>query len=176
MTRYVVEAASSTLLVTARSSMGPIAFETSDLAGWLEVAVAGSEVSADDLTPSAVLEVRLTTLRSGNDLYDAELRRRIDARRFPTCTLKLDRTTPLSEGHFSLGGTITFHGATKPLTGTVDVEVLDEDRLSVVGVKELDLRDFDLEPPGMLMMKIYPEVQVQLFIAAVADREVGGST
>lgn len=155
--------------------MGPIVFEAREISGWIDAEISGSEVVAGEGSPSAELEVRLTALRSGNDLYDAELRRRIDARRFPSCVLHLERTTPLDGGAFSLGGSITFHGTTRSLTGTMDVQVSAEGQLAITGEKELDIRDFDLRPPGMLMMKIYPEVQVQMFIAAAADDGAGGS-
>ena len=39
---------------------------------------------AGDCPPSGRLEIDVAGLRSGNSLYDAELLRRIDARRFPT--------------------------------------------------------------------------------------------
>lgn len=178
MTRFRVDAATSTVLVAARSSIGPITFEAHEIDGWIDADVsgAGSELVLGDGHASAELQVQLASLRSGNDLYDSELRRRIDARRFPVCTLRLERGTTLDAGRFSLAGTITFHGTTRPLTGTVEVEGIGEDRIAVTGAKELDIRDFGLQAPTMLMTRIYPEVQVQLFIAAVADPGPGGSS
>lgn len=178
MSRFRVDAATSSVLVAARSSIGPITFEAREIDGWIDVDLegAGSELVIGEGSPAAELQVQLTSLRSGNDLYDSELRRRIDARRFPMCILRLERGTVLEAGRFSLAGTITFHGTTRPLAGTVEVEAIDEDRIAVTGAKELDIRDFGLRAPTMLMTKIYPEVQVQLFIAAVADPDPGVST
>ena len=45
--------------------------------------------------PTAHLEIEVEQLRSGNSLYDAELLRRIDARRHPTVTLDLRACTPV---------------------------------------------------------------------------------
>lgn len=177
MSRFRVDAATSTVLVAARSSIGPITFEAHEIDGWIDADVSGtgSELVIGEGGASAELAVQLTSLRSGNDLYDSELRRRIDARRFPVCVLRLERGTMLDGGRWSLAGTITFHGTMRPLAGTVEVETISEGRIAVTGAKELDIRDFGLQAPTMLMTKIYPEVQVQLFIAAVADPDTGGS-
>ncbi len=169
MNRYLVDAQASTVLVAARSSMGPLVFEAHDLRGWVEAEVAHGKVHAG----LGGLEIGLASLRSGNDLYDAELRRRIDARRYPTCRLRMERSTHLAGKRFLVSGSITFHGVTRALSGTIDVEEASADRIVVTGTRELDIEGFDVKPPGRLMIKIYPDVQVQLFVAAEADTPRG---
>ena len=61
--------------------------------------VDGDHVDDGALDPGehtrAHLEVAVARLASGNRLYDAELLRRIDARRYPVVTLDLDEVTPI---------------------------------------------------------------------------------
>ena len=64
------------------------------------------------------LEIAVTELRSGNGLYDAELLRRIDARRHPVVTLHLLDCTPVgAPDRYHVRGEITFHGATRAIEG-----------------------------------------------------------
>src|SRR5262249_34961351 len=71
----------SVVLVEARSTVGPISFGALGLTGTVEVDVAGDAIVAGSCA-SALVEVPIAALRSGNRLYDAELLRRIDASRF----------------------------------------------------------------------------------------------
>ena len=72
----------SAVLIEARSSVGPITFGAVGVTGGIDAEVEGDAVRAGS-RPSARLEIAVTELRSGNGLYDAELLRRIDARRHP---------------------------------------------------------------------------------------------
>ncbi|MGH8919208.1 MAG: PadR family transcriptional regulator, partial [Actinomycetes bacterium] len=63
--RFEVKADRSSLTVEARSSVGPIAFSATSLAGWIDVELHEGLV-AKDSAPSAHLEVRVTELTSGN--------------------------------------------------------------------------------------------------------------
>ena len=73
----------SVVMINARSSVGPITFGAIGVTGFIEAAVAGRRVCPSPF-PTAHLEIEVEQLRSGNSLYDAELLRRIDARRHPT--------------------------------------------------------------------------------------------
>ncbi len=174
MPQYAINPATSTVIVSARSSMGPIAFEGRELAGWVDARVVDGRVVTEP-APTAELAIRIEALRSGNDLYDAELRRRVEWRRHPTCTVRLTTATAVDEQRFATSGDLTLHAETRHINGELTVEHADADSLVVTGSKDLDIRDFHLKAPGMLMIKIYPEVQVQLFLEAVADRTGSGT-
>lgn len=168
MPTHLVTTERSTVLVSARSSMGPIVFEARGVSGTIDATVERNSILTDP-APSARLEIDLRSLRSGSDLYDAELRRRVDVRRHPLCVLDLERVEPLGVNRFTLRGTIQLHGTLRTLQGTVEVSAPDQDRLVVTGEKTIDVRDFDLPSPSVLMLKIYPEVKVQLFIEAAVE-------
>jgi len=168
LTRFSLIPERSAVVVEATSNVGPIMFGTSGITG--EILAVLSEGSVDPGTAAARLEVRVDLLASGNHLYDSELRRRIDARRFPRSTVELHAAARRSDGAgFDVTGDIVFHGVRRTLTGGVTVTVSDGPRLVVTGEELVDIRDFAMAPPTMLMLKIEPEVNVRLHVEAAAD-------
>jgi len=162
----------SAVLIEARSTVGPISFGALGITGWVEADVAGGDVAAGQ-TPAAWAQIPVTGLRSGNRLYDAELLRRIDAPRFPYVVLDLDDCTPVGVGgRFRLRGAATLHGVTRPLEGTVVAHLTDDGALVVSGEQAVDIRDFAIDSPTVLMLRIYPDVTVRLQLEARWD---GGS-
>jgi hypothetical protein len=156
----------SAVLIEARSSVGPITFGALGITGQIRVLAAGDQVTADDST-DAHLEIPVAALSSGNGLYDAELRRRVDAARFPTATLDLDRCTVSGSGdHLTLEGRIGFHGVTRTLQGPVVASIPGPGHLTVTGDQVLDIRDFAVPSPTVLMFRIYPQVVVKLQVEA----------
>ena len=63
-------------------------------------------------------------------------------------------------------GEVTFHGATRPIQGTVNVSLPSPGKLVVSGEQVFDIRDFDIASPTVLMLRIYPDVLVQLQVEA----------
>jgi polyisoprenoid-binding protein YceI len=164
--RFRVVPERSVVLIEARSTVGPIRFGAMGLTGTIEVAMRDGEVCFDS-RPSAALSIPVDQLRSGNGLYDAELLRRIDARRFPRVSLNLEDCTSIGTGdRYRLAGQVTFHGITRPLRGTVGVKLLSARKLVVTGDHALDVRDFQLPSPTVLMLRIYPDVRVNLHVEA----------
>jgi DNA-binding PadR family transcriptional regulator len=164
--RFQLSPDRSVVLIDVRSTVGPISFGAIGLTGYVEAMVAEGGI---DLTtpPSAHLEVAVDGLRSGNSVYDAELLRRIDARRFPTAQLELTGCSPSGQSsRFTLTGELTFHGVTRAARGTVAVEVDGGSRLVVTGEQVFDIRDFDVPSPTVLMLRIYPDVRVHLHVEA----------
>jgi PadR family transcriptional regulator PadR len=156
----------SVALIEARSTVGPITFGVIGVAGTVETDVRDGSICLDR-PPVAHLEIRVDGLRSGNKLYDAELLRRIDARRFPSVLLDLRDCVPAGAANrFRLAGDITFHGVSRPLEGTVSVTTTTGGRLVVHGEHVLDIRDFGMASPTVLMLRIYPDVKVQLQVEA----------
>ena len=159
------------MLIEARSTVGPITFGALGITGFIDCHVGDGELRPDAGT-HAHLTIALDQLRSGNGLYDAELLRRIDARRFPTASLELLGCVPIGQGdRYRLDGQIDLHGATRPLHGSVTAALTNPDSLTVSGEQDFDIRDFDIAIPTLLMFRIYPDVTVRLQIEAKLDRE-----
>jgi len=160
----------SVILVEVRSTVGPLSFGAIGVTGMVRAAIARGVVHTE-LPPSGRLEVAVSTLSSGNSLYDAELLRRIDARRFPTAAVELRECAASSPGaRYRLKGELTFHGFTRMAEGTVCVEATSDHRLVITGEQVFDIRDYAVTSPTVLMLRIYPDVRVRLH----AEAELGG--
>ena len=154
--RYRLDPERSVVLVEVRSTVGPISFGALGVNGWVEADIADGLIRAGT-QPAARVEIAVEGLRSGNSVYDAELLRRIGARRHPLVTLDLQECVASgSENRYRVSGELTFHGVTRPAYGTVNVEVATERRLVITGEQVFDIRDFEVPSPTVLMLRIYP--------------------
>src|SRR6185437_12959444 len=83
LNRYTLDPVRSCVWVSGRSSLHPINTETRGITGWFEAATR-DDGSLDLGRPiGGQLELAVERLTSGNQLYDRELRRRMDAKRYP---------------------------------------------------------------------------------------------
>ena len=166
--RFAVVPDRSVVLIEARSTVGPITFGAVGVTGVIEAEVHDGAGAAGAAPPSAHLEIEVTGLRSGNGLYDAELLRRIDARRHPVVTLDLRgctrgglrRSVPRRRRHHlpRRHPPDRRHGQRVPAQP--------DRKLVVSGEQVFDIRDFDIASPTVLMLRIYPDVLVQLQVEA----------
>jgi DNA-binding PadR family transcriptional regulator len=167
--RFLLVPDRSVVLVEARSSVGPISFGCIGVTGFIEATLRDGAIALDE-PRNARIEIETGALRSGNSLYDAELLRRIDARRFPTVSIDLRDSAAIgAAGRFVLDGVVTFHGVTRPVQGAVSVDVRPNGKLVVTGEQAFDIRDFDVALPTVLMLRIFPDVKVQLHVEATLE-------
>jgi PadR family transcriptional regulator PadR len=163
--RFVVTPDRSVILVEVRSSVGPLSFGAVGLTGVVDAAVEGGTIR--EAGTAARLEIAVDRLHSGNGLYDAELLRRIDARRFPVAAIDLRQTTAIgADNRYRLVGELTFHGVTRSVQGTVKASVASDRKLVVTGEQVFDIRDFAITSPTVLMLRIYPDLRVRLHVEA----------
>ena len=167
MARYRIDPARSRVAIEATSSLHPIHSETDGLEGWLELDVDGSGRVASDTVPRAHLELPVDRLRSGNAMEDRELRRRIDARRFPTITGELVAMEALgADGRYRVRGDVTFKGVTRAREDEMTVAADGDGGLRLQGSSVFDIREFGMEPPRILFVKVAPHVTVTVDIVA----------
>jgi polyisoprenoid-binding protein YceI len=149
--------------IDARSSLHPIHSETDGLEGWIELDLDGPGFQV----PGAHLELPVERLRSGNPLEDRELKRRIDARRFPTINGDLTGIEAIDgSGRYRVRGDVTFRGVTRAREGEMTVALDGGDTLRLQGSSVFDIRDFGMEPPRILLLKVAPDVTVTVDIVA----------
>jgi polyisoprenoid-binding protein YceI len=154
------------LVLVARSNAGPITFGATGIEGSITAEVTGGEV-ATSVPPAARLEVPVQRLTCGNGLYDAELLRRVDARLFPRAVVELRDASPVgATGRYHVEGVLTFHGVTRSVAGSVSVSFPKPGRIVIEGEQVLDMRHFEITPPAVAMLRIYPDVRVQLHVEA----------
>ena len=160
--RYRIIPERSTLTARARSSLHPIQVQSAGLQGHLEAQVSDGRV---ELSLPAHLEFDSERLKSGNPLLDVELVRRLEVRKFPQVVGEARAIQPVTAGRFSVRGDLCLHGVTRTLDGEVGVRT-SGDTLEVEVEKVIDMRDFDLTPPKILMLRVYPEVRVSIRLVA----------
>ena len=159
----------SAVIVDVRSTVGPLCFATTGVTGWLYAAMVDGAMSTE-IAPSGRLTIDISALSSGNKLYDAELHRRIDSRRFPTAAVELRDCAPIGPGpRYRLQGELTFHGISRPTEGTVSIDSASRGRIAVSGEQAFDIRDFKIPSPTMLMFRIFPDVRVRLHAEAARE-------
>jgi polyisoprenoid-binding protein YceI len=161
---FRIDPTRSKVWVEARSSMHPIQGEAEGLEGFIEADVADGRIDVSGV-PKIEIELPVNRLQSGKRLEDAEMMRRIDARRFPKIT---GSTTDLEEngGRYRVRGDLTFHGVTRQVEGEVTISAPDEHSLVIEGEQTFDIREFGVQPPKILMLKVHPDVRVRVQVVA----------
>lgn len=164
MATFRIDPNRSKVWIEARSSMHPIHGEAEGLEGSIEAEMAEGHIDVSGV-PRIQIELPVAKLQSGKKLEDAEMMRLIDARRFPKIT---GSTTELKEngGRYQIRGDLTFHGVTRQVEGEVTISAPDERSLVIEGEQVFDIRDFGVQPPKILMLKVHPDVRVRVKVVA----------
>jgi hypothetical protein len=169
VTRYRILTSQSRVWIEARSNVHPIRTEAHGLEGWLDLDVSDGLGDVGD-APAGHLDFPVDNLKSGNALEDREMKRRIDSRRYPTITGDMRAMKPGDEpGRFVVRGDLTFRGVTRSYEDEMVLEMPDPRTVRLGGQSTFDIRDFGMEPPRILMLKVFPEVTVRIEIVAEAS-------
>ncbi len=167
MTRYLIVPERSQVFIDARSSVHPIHSSTDGLEGFVDIDLDGDGQVDLSTMPVARLSLGAGRLSSGNRLEDRELYRRIDIRRYPTIEGVLDEINPAAQsGTYRVGGAVTFRGVTRHHEDDMTIDKLDDKTIRLAGSSRFDVRDYGLEPPRILTLKVEPEVDVRVEILA----------
>jgi polyisoprenoid-binding protein YceI len=153
------------VLVEARSNVGTVSFGSTQVTGTIE-AVRDGDLVDTARGPSAVLSVPLASLSSGNALYDAELQKRLAVNRYPDVTIEMVDAEAGGGNSYHVSGRVTIHGVTSTLHGGVMLTFPEPDAVLVTGEQTIDIRDFDIDVPSVLMLRIYPDVKVSIQLLA----------
>ena len=165
MGRYQVLPELSRVWAEARSSLHPIRVETAGFEGEIEAETLEGGIR---LAPPTRISLSVALLKSSNALVDGELKRKLDARKFPRITGELREGSAPAGGRSLLRGILTLHGVAREMEVEVAVRAAEGDALEVEGEKVIDMRDFDLVPPRFLIFKVEPLVRVRAKLVARA--------
>jgi hypothetical protein len=165
MSRFEIDPTMSLLSLDGRSSLHAIHVETSGLTGWIQAALIPG--TAQVKVSGGCLEIPLARLSSGNQFYDAELYRRINIRRHPTVTAVLSDWQPTANRDtYLVRGDVSFRGLTRSAEGEMAL-IREDDRTVVLGGSRVfDIRQFGMDPPRLLSVRVDPEVTIRVAIAA----------
>jgi hypothetical protein len=165
--RYNFDPERSRVWIDAKSSLHPIHSESAGLEGFFEAELLGGGRINPTITPNAHLELPIGLLSSGNPLYDREMRRRVDARRYPTITGDLVSMKENGGDHrYLVEGELTFKGTKRMYEDEMKISFPDDGTMTLEGEHVFDIRDFGMDPPKILMLKVYPDVAVKIRIVA----------
>jgi len=168
--RYSIVPDRSTVWIEARSNVHPIQTTTSGLEGFVELQLepAGSIDLAN--APVGRLSLDVERLKSGNRLEDREMQKRVDAKRYPRIEGVLDSMEGNGkDGSYRVSGDIKFRGVSRRHEDLMEISQVDEQTIRLAGSSRFDIREFGMEPPKVLMLKVEPVVDVRVEIFAVTD-------
>jgi polyisoprenoid-binding protein YceI len=164
MARYKIDSARSRLWAEARSSLHPIHVETDGFEGYVELVQAEGRLQLG--LPTHV-ELEANLLKSGNALVDRELKNRLEIRKYPRVVGEVREVKALDDGtRYHLRGDLTLHGVTRSLEADVTLRRIDDGAIELEGEKQIDMRDFGLNPPKLFIFRVYPEVQIKVRVVA----------
>jgi polyisoprenoid-binding protein YceI len=165
--RYTIIPERSRVWIDARSSMHPIHSTTDGLEGFVDLDADGHAVVGPH--PTAQLSFPVKRLSSGNRFEDRELHRRIDAERYSIISGVLTGVVPVADGDgFLVRGDLTFRGVTRSVEDYMTLTAVDDGTIRLAGESTFDIRDFGMEPPRILMLRVHPEVKVRVEILAAS--------
>lgn len=174
MPRFDIVPERSRVWIDARSSLHPIHSTSDGLVGYVEFET--DEGGGLDLStpPAGKLSLPVTRLSSGNRLEDREMHRRVDARRFPTIDGVLTHMERIGEDtRYRVSGDLAFRGVVRHCEDDMTVRIVDDRTVQLEGTSRFDVRDFGMEPPRILMLRVEPEVDVRVEIVAERPRVSG---
>jgi polyisoprenoid-binding protein YceI len=173
MPKYVLSPSRSHVSIHARSTVHPIHSDTDGVEGYVDIAFdADGSVDISARPPSARISLAVERLKSGNRMEDRELQRRIDARRHPLIEGTL--TTFSDDGSqdtYRVGGDITFRGVSRHHVDLMEIRRVDETTVILTGSSHFDIRDYGMQPPRILMLRVEPDVEVRIDLVAVLSDE-----
>jgi hypothetical protein len=171
MSRYELIPARSRVSVVVSSTLHRMEGAGVGLEGFIEAAVVDGVIDLG-VPPLGELSLAVDRLRSDNRLFDSEMTRRVDARRFPTARGWLSTVTRIDGDRYRLNGELNLHGVSRSVDGEADVRLRDA-FLDAQGELTIDVRDFDLTPPRLLVLKVDPEVTIRLDVVARLSEDEG---
>jgi polyisoprenoid-binding protein YceI len=172
--RYELDPDRSTVSIEASSSIHPI-HTSAAVTGWFEVSLAPDGTIDPSQPIGGAVQLDISGMRSGNPLIDRESERRLDVRRHPTVDGELTRLEGTDDPRrFTAAGDLTFHGVTRSISGELvldwsssDDEDDGHDELGLAGATTIDVTDFGVQPPSLLVVKVHKEVTIELHARGV---------
>ena len=169
MPRFRVNTAQTTVSVGLRVNLHPSHISANALSGVIECEVDDQGTPRLDQPYSAELTLPVDAIKSGNGIQDREMRRRFDVSRYPTITATVTHgEAGEGEGRYRAVAQLTMHGQTREITGDVQLGVNGK-TMTIDGQQVINVKDFGIDPPRLIILKVEPDVDLQVHI--VAERE-----
>lgn len=167
MPRFRVDAGKSRVDITLKVNLHPSHITARGLRGTIEGEVDEHGRPRLDRPYSAELTLPVDSIKSGHGLQDREMRRRFDSSRYPEIAARVTHAEPLNggDGRYRATAHLTMHGHTEEITGDVRLDV-DGGTVTVVGEQVINVKQFGIDPPRLIVLKVEPDVDVTAHIVA----------
>jgi polyisoprenoid-binding protein YceI len=164
--RFRVNTAQSTVKVGLRVNLHPSHINANALSGTIDCEVDEQGNPRLDQPYSAALTLPVEAIKSGNGLQDREMRRRFDVSKYPTisATVTHGETLP-GKGKYRATAKLTMHGITKEIAGDIQLSV-DGTTMTIDGQQVINVKEFGIDPPRLIILKVEPDVDLQVHIVA----------
>jgi len=164
--RFEVESAASSLTFFATSTLFPVYGKVAEMSGYVEAAWHANDELVVNPLPRMHLELKVESLRTGNELQDREMWKLIDSKRFPKIVGDLREFGAAAvPGRYFAAGQITLAGLGRRYEGELQLARSGDD-LRVAGDISVDVRDFGLKSMNLLVLSVEPLVRVRLRLLA----------
>jgi polyisoprenoid-binding protein YceI len=164
--RFQVNTAQSTVQVGLRVNLHPSHINANALSGYIECEVDEQGKPRLDQPYTAELTLPVDAIKSGNGLQDREMRRRFNVSKYPTITATVTHGEALAgEGKYRAAAQLNMHGIRREISGDVQLSV-DGTTMTIDGQQVINVKDFGIDPPRLIILKVEPEVDLQVHIVA----------
>jgi hypothetical protein len=168
--RFRVNTALSTVKVGLRVNLHPSHINANALSGVIECELDGSGRPRLDRPYGAKLALRVDGITSGNGIQDREMRRRFNASRYPVIRARvIDGKALRGAGQYRAVAELTMHGERRQISGDIHLRV-EGTMMLIDGRQVVNVKDFGIDPPRLLILKVEPEVDVDVHIVADLQR------
>ena len=114
----------------------------------------------DNLISKIGVIAKVKDFKSGNSSLDSNSYRVLEALRIPNIVFRSSEIVD-SLDVINVSGTISFHGIEKDLNVLLDKST-ENDNITLTGKFTINLSDFNVERPSLLLQKINNEIEVQI--------------
>jgi len=164
--RFQVNTAQSTVQVGLRVNLHPSHIKANALSGYIECEVDEQGKPRLDQPYTAELTLPVDAIKSGSGLQDREMRRRFDVSKYPTIIATVTHGEALSgEGKYRAVAQLNMHGIKREISGDVQLNV-DGTTMTIDGQQVINVKDFGIDPPRLIILKVEHDVDLQVHIVA----------
>ena len=72
-------------------------------------------------------------------------------------------------GRYKVSGDVAFRGVSRPCEDEMSVTPVDDSTIRLEGRSTFDIRDFGMDPPRILVLRVEPDVVVRVEIVATKE-------
>jgi len=168
--RFQIVTKRSRIVAEVRSTLQELKVEASIFDGWFEVSLAGRRLEPSP-SPMGGVTVEVRGLRSGNRLFDLDLQRTLEMKKYPLMVGELRQVTAGdADGSYRVRGELRMHGEQQAVEGDAKVTFAEDGSIGISAEMVLNFEDFGVKARRLLMLKVLPEVRIRGEVVAVAVR------